>query len=87
MSFIQLVLNNSLFFTNMKESLYHIIYVIGYALNNNMSFANPIGSREYTNNLPLAIEPIANVSNIELFRLATLLVLGQLIIHEGKPLS
>ena len=60
----------------MKESLYHIIYVIGYALNNNMSFANPISSREYTNNLPLALEPIANISNTELFRLAIVSPLG-----------
>ena len=39
--------------------------------------SNPIGSRAYTNNLPLALEPIANVSNIELFRLAIVSLLGQ----------
>ena len=39
--------------------------------------SNPIGSRAYTNNLPLALKPIANVSNIELFRLATVSLLGQ----------
>ena len=38
---------------------------------------NSIGSRAYTNNLPLALEPIANVSNTELFRLATMSLLGQ----------
>ena len=49
----------------------------GYALNNSISLANPIGSRAYTNNLPLALESIANVSNIELFHLAIVSLLGQ----------
>ena len=39
--------------------------------------SNPISSRAYINNLPLALEPIANVSNIELFRLAIVSLLGQ----------
>ena len=39
--------------------------------------SNHIGFRAYTNNLPLALEPIANVSNTELFRLATMSLLGQ----------
>ena len=44
--------------------------------------SNPIGSRAYTNNLPLALEPIANVSNTELFRLAIVSLLGQLTIQS-----
>ena len=39
--------------------------------------SNPIGSRAYTNNLSLALDSTANVSNIELFRLATVSLLGQ----------
>ena len=56
--------------------------MISYALNNNISLSNPISSRAYINNLPLALEPIANVSNTELFRLATVSLLGQLTIHS-----
>ena len=37
--------------------------------------SNPIGSRAYTNNL--ALVPISNVSNIELFRLEIVSILGQ----------
>ena len=39
--------------------------------------SNPIGSRAYTNNLPLALEPIANVSNTKFFRLVTVSLPGQ----------
>ena len=41
------------------------------------SLSNPIGSRAYTNNLSLTLESIANISNTELFRLATVSLLGQ----------
>ena len=44
--------------------------------------SNPIGCRAYTNNLPLTLEPIANVTNTELFRLATVSQLGQLTIQS-----
>ena len=39
--------------------------------------SNLIGSKAYTNNLSLALDSTANVSNIELFRLATVSLLGQ----------
>ena len=39
--------------------------------------SNPIGFRAYTNNLPLTLESIANVSNTELFRLATVSLVGK----------
>ena len=39
--------------------------------------SNPIGSRAYTNNLLLALEPTANASYTELFGLATVSLLGQ----------
>ena len=49
----------------------------GYALNNSISLVQSFDSKTYTNNLPLALKPIANVSNIELFRLAIVSLLGQ----------
>ena len=43
--------------------------------------SNLIVSMAYTNNLSLALEPTNNVSNMELFRLTTVSLLGQFTIQ------
>ena len=43
--------------------------------------SNLIGFMTYTNNLPLALEPITNVSNTELFRLTIMSLLGKFTIQ------